>query len=347
MRALDGRGCSATVAGTANLANGGRGLTAALRKNGAIQTALVDDSGRVVHLDDLVSIWVRRPQRPVAEHTAPHVRDFVETEWRLALEALPWTADALWVNDPRAERALERNKIAQLSLAEGAGLDVPETIYSSIALDVVAFAERFETVAVKTAAGYMRELADGFEFAYTQRLTAAELAREDDAITAAPILVQEYVEKAFEVRATIVGEAIFATRIDSQASDRTMVDWRRYDFAAVGHSCHELPESVAHALHQFMADANLQFAAVDLIVTPDGRYVFLEANPSGQWLWLEALTGAPITSALAKLLTHEAISAQPARARKNPYSAGVEVELAGLEAATSSACGPGAPPTEL
>lgn len=39
-----------------------------------------------------------------------------------------------------------------------------------------------------------------------------------------------------------------------------------------------------------------------MIVTPKGDYVFLEINPDGQWLWIERLTGLPISEAIADLL---------------------------------------------
>jgi hypothetical protein len=34
-------------------------------------------------------------------------------------------------------------------------------------------------------------------------------------------------------------------------------------------------------------------------VTPEGRHVFLESNPAGEWLWLDELHGCAISSALA------------------------------------------------
>jgi len=37
-------------------------------------------------------------------------------------------------------------------------------------------------------------------------------------------------------------------------------------------------------------------------VTPENEYVFLELNPSGQWLWIEDLTGLPISAELENLL---------------------------------------------
>jgi hypothetical protein len=37
-------------------------------------------------------------------------------------------------------------------------------------------------------------------------------------------------------------------------------------------------------------------------LTPDGRYVFLEVNPAGQWLFIEGRTGQPISAGLAQTL---------------------------------------------
>ena len=46
----------------------------------------------------------------------------------------------------------------------------------------------------------------------------------------------------------------------------------------------------------------LAFGAIDLVLTPEGQYVFLEINPSGQWLWLEDKLGFPITERIAAWL---------------------------------------------
>jgi hypothetical protein len=40
----------------------------------------------------------------------------------------------------------------------------------------------------------------------------------------------------------------------------------------------------------------------DFAVTAEGVPIFLEMNPNGQWLWMEQLTGYPISEAIAKAL---------------------------------------------
>jgi len=44
------------------------------------------------------------------------------------------------------------------------------------------------------------------------------------------------------------------------------------------------------------------FAAIDLVLTPDNRYVFLESNPNGEWLWIEDALGYPISDAIVRYL---------------------------------------------
>jgi glutathione synthase/RimK-type ligase-like ATP-grasp enzyme len=51
-----------------------------------------------------------------------------------------------------------------------------------------------------------------------------------------------------------------------------------------------------------MDSLRLSFAAIDMIQSEDGEYVFLEVNPSGQWLWLDEMLNFGISEAIAKWL---------------------------------------------
>ena len=51
-----------------------------------------------------------------------------------------------------------------------------------------------------------------------------------------------------------------------------------------------------------MEGVDLRYGAIDLIETPDGEFVFLEVNPSGQWGWIADLGGLPIPEAVADML---------------------------------------------
>ncbi|MET7702710.1 hypothetical protein [Streptomyces sp. NPDC005485] len=296
------RGIDLAICGTKTLTQCNRSLSIELDALGNASCALRDNNGVPISLCDVKSVWHRRPHQPRSHHPDTQVRHFIETEHALAVLGLADALEVTWINHPRTEQWIERNKIAQLRLARSVDLRIPPTLYSSDPEDIQRFAQRYATVAVKSAAGWVRECAKGFEAAYTQRMTADELVSEAARLRVAPVLVQPYIEKHHELRVTMVGDRAFTCRIDSQASSRTAIDWRHYDFDNVAHVGTSLPRETLVSLQRFMRVANLRFAGIDLIVDMDGRYVFLEVNPSGQYLWLEALTGAPITAALADLL---------------------------------------------
>ena len=54
-----------------------------------------------------------------------------------------------------------------------------------------------------------------------------------------------------------------------------------------------------------MHELGLVFGTVDLKLTDNGEHVFLEINPQGQFLYIEILTGLPISRALAEFLAHD------------------------------------------
>ena len=68
------------------------------------------------------------------------------------------------------------------------------------------------------------------------------------------------------------------------------------------HEPFNLPNIITKHILTLMKTWKLKFAAIDMIVTPSGEYVFLEVNPNGQWGWIETLTGMPITDSLVELL---------------------------------------------
>ena len=65
---------------------------------------------------------------------------------------------------------------------------------------------------------------------------------------------------------------------------------------------HDLPADIGAALLEVVRGFGLRFCSADLVLTPDGRYVFLDLNPNGQWLWLEIEAGLPLSAAMADLL---------------------------------------------
>jgi glutathione synthase/RimK-type ligase-like ATP-grasp enzyme len=100
------------------------------------------------------------------------------------------------------------------------------------------------------------------------------------------------------VRVFIGGERVFACQIDTEH-----IDFRADPNPRIMPCA--LPADVAAWCLRAARALELLWTGIDLRRTPDGRHVFLEANPSPMFLGFEARTGLPLTEALAALLLEE------------------------------------------
>jgi glutathione synthase/RimK-type ligase-like ATP-grasp enzyme len=64
----------------------------------------------------------------------------------------------------------------------------------------------------------------------------------------------------------------------------------------------ELPACLSLKLTTLVRELGLVYGAVDLVENRDHEILFLEVNSMGQWLWIEDLTGLPISQAIARHL---------------------------------------------
>ena len=103
----------------------------------------------------------------------------------------------------------------------------------------------------------------------------------------------------------MVDEDVFAARIDTQDldEDKGKIDWRQGYDSGLRLSEFILPETIKDKCLALVHALGLNFGCIDLIVRPDGEYVFLECNPNGQWLWVELQTGMKISESIARFLS--------------------------------------------
>jgi glutathione synthase/RimK-type ligase-like ATP-grasp enzyme len=189
----------------------------------------------------------------------------------------------------------------QLSVATEVGLPVPPTVITNDPPTIrKAFADFGRMVVKPVKSGHVVHA--GQEHAiFTSRVLEQHLSELDSA-RLSPAIYQALIPKRFDLRITIVGQRIFAAAIDSQSDPAAVVDWRHTDNPHLPHHSVSLPENVAVKLLRLMDSLRLTFGAIDMIQTPGDEYVFLEVNPSGQWLWLDDMLGFGISDAVAEWL---------------------------------------------
>jgi glutathione synthase/RimK-type ligase-like ATP-grasp enzyme len=251
--------------------------------------------------------------REVPHIPDPKARELAESELRAALEGSLLALDAYWLNHPYANR-LARNKPLQLALAVREGLSVPETRITDDPDEIRELHRRWggQMVAKLVGGQIVAPTVDEQYVVYTTLVEEDDL-RSAAALAACPAIYQRRIEKAFDLRVTIVGERLFACRIDSQDTEQGAVDWRHAGVAALPIRTCELDADTAQRCLALMRRLDLDLAGLDLIVTPEGETIFLEVNAMGQWLWVQEATGMPIASAIVEQLLDGARSLSSGR----------------------------------
>ena len=251
-------------------------------------------------ISDVTSIWYRRPVAPdFGNEFAPEDARWLVGESLEALKGVWRTFEGFWVNRPEANEAAS-SKLEQLRRAERLGFHVPETLVTNEPAAVTEFAECTPLICKPLHSG--RITRNGTErLFFTSKVQPSDV----EALAASGMAVhlfQRCIDKAYEARVTVIGDRVFAVRLDSQLREETEVDWRRGDQSQLRHTVLELPDEVADYCLALVRSYGLEFAAIDLAYDTQGRYVFFEVNPNGQWAWLEQVTGIPLRAALADLL---------------------------------------------
>lgn len=266
------------------------------------------------------SVWLRlKPRfgRGLSEEDAFAVRE--RRDFLMGLTALSGTINL--INDPW-KQAWAKSKPIQLAIANRTGLSIPKTWISN---DVDALASIGRMVGGSLVYKPLTWLAslDG-KVLFTNSVTIEDLINNKQAIECAPGIFQEIVQKSCEYRITIIDEQVFTVRIFSQELNDTTLDWRRNQRDVRYEKC-TLPEYIESKLLNLMHELGLRYAAIDLIETINGEYIFLEANPGGNWFWLEKQVGIPISKALASSLSKEPFGVKQMPNRRFAADGGAEI----------------------
>lgn len=271
-----------------------------VQDDGSIEGEIVT-SNRSVAFKDICAAWYRRPQSLFAWNTNPlstELQDYIRAQSSLTLRTLCGTLQTLWVSHPYK---LQRAEIKALQLAEAskAGLNTRPTLISNRPETVAAFRDQLG----ETACAVKSLMPTGVKDKDGYRMPLTTLLPKDhplDSVALSPTIFQPYIPKAAELRCVVLGNKIFSAKINSQDNENTRVDWRAEHCQLEPFT---LPEQVEASLLRLMDSFDINFASLDMIITPEGEYVFLELNPNGQWLWLELELGLPLVANMADLLT--------------------------------------------
>jgi glutathione synthase/RimK-type ligase-like ATP-grasp enzyme len=223
---------------------------------------------------------VSRPDLPDAEQAYNGGNDA-----RSLFESLLIHLPARWVNGWRAFQ-LHQTKPVQLAMVAALAVPVPATTLGNDPEAVRAFAAKHPHCIFKPVQGG----------AHTRPVTPAHLTNENlKSLAFAPVTLQEEVAGT-NIRVFVAGERILACEVKTET-----LDYR--DTADPSIVVHPLPAEVQRQCAAIAKALELLWTGIDFRLTPEGRYVFLEANPSPMFRGFESRCGLPLTESLAALLT--------------------------------------------
>jgi ATP-grasp ribosomal peptide maturase len=254
----------------------------------------LSSGGRLVGIEGLRSVWVRRPGTPAGRAEQPSA--WLTEETSQALYGMLRGCGARWMNHPDAARRA-RFKPWQLRVAQRCGLPVPATLITTFPRAAEEFAERFPDLVVKPVSGAHPK--DPPRAVPTSRVPPDA---DFSAVAHGPTLLQRRVAKRADIRLTVVGDRLLAAR-KAADPDAGEIDVRFAPPTSPWRPA-EVQPRYAEAIRAYMKEVELSYGAFDFAEDADGTWWFLECNQSGQFGFVEVETAQPIARAVAEWLAH-------------------------------------------
>ncbi|WP_394674518.1 MvdC/MvdD family ATP grasp protein [uncultured Chryseobacterium sp.] len=260
-------------------------------------------------LDDIAAVWYRRAYNignGLKEEMDAKFYGAAMGEIRNTLFGFLESIDAYSLGKPSVYRRLD-SKEEQLKIAEKIGLKIPETCMTNNPEQARQFILKHKNVIGKMQTGFAI-YEDGVENVVFTNVIDKDKLEELDSLQYCPMQFQTRLEKKKELRVTVVGQDIYAFEIDSQKSEAAKVDWRKDGLNLIDQWVEtQLPREIERKLLELLDVYHVDYGAIDIILTPEDEYYFIEINAAGEFFWLDNLTnGNLISKSIADLLCDKA-----------------------------------------
>jgi len=225
------------------------------------------------------SFWFRKWDKSYFDEEYKNTETFKLIEYIYHL-----TKDfCFWLNNPYD--CDSNNKLTQHIYANRVGLNVPS-------LNILNKKEQLESLVLDSSNQFitksfgsqiMQNDSDGNTlFAFTNIIDNELINKSADSFF--PSLIQEYIEKEFEIRTFYLDGEFYSMAIFSQDNEKTKIDFRHYDNKIPNRlEPISLPKDIENKLKVFIKQINTNCGSFDLIQSISGDLYFIECNALGQF----------------------------------------------------------------
>ena len=199
------------------------------------------------------------------------------------------------------------NKLNHFAEAKKLGLKTPETVIFSQKSDLANFFKETnqKEVVVKSISDVLvLNISNDREsyMSYTEEFNIDDLSAVTESFF--PSLFQEKLDKKYELRIFYLHNKFYPMAIFSQNDPQTQVDFRKYNYIKPNRNLpFMLPVCVETRLQKLMDVLSLNTGSIDMIVTKDNEYYFLEVNPVGQFGMVSVPCNYYLEREIAKILS--------------------------------------------
>jgi len=203
----------------------------------------------------------------------------------------------------------DTNKLSNLYAAKKCGISIPHTKVVSSLTELKAFASihaKIITKPVKFSFVNINTMNKKYSVFFTTKVftlsyinSLLKINTYNEEIY--PTLIQEYIEKKYEIRVFYTDNSFYPMCIFSQANSKTREDFRNYDFDRPNRFVpFRFEKSFISKLKKFASLTGIKSGSIDIVVNSNNDYIFLEVNPIGQFQWLSKNCNYFIEKQLAK-----------------------------------------------
>jgi ATP-GRASP peptide maturase of grasp-with-spasm system len=171
------------------------------------------------------------------------------------------------------------SKIEELTYANKCGLKTPDFVICSDKKTFLDFYKKHKgNVITKTIGDPSTFFRTGLHW-FTNKVNLSDVPKNF-----ALSLFQEMIKKSFELRIFYLKGKCYSSAIFSQNDKQTQIDFRHYNNKKPNRVIpYKLPKEIESKISKFMNLSNLNSGSIDMILTPNNEYYFLEVNPIGQF----------------------------------------------------------------
>lgn len=237
---------------------------------------LIKFRNTIVDIDEIEVVWYRRGFISVGEFKRseiPQFNSYLSHNKNVLHEYLQYK-----LSDKRQINCFNKanvNKLIVNDIAKEIGLKIPESYINNKLLTRKKYKKTITKPITPSFLGGINNIRID---SYTKILQKENIKSFNTS------LIQEYVEKKFEIRTFYLLGKCWSMAIISQTDSKTQVDFRRYNNDVPNRTVpFKLPESIEEMIGKLMKRISLESGSIDLLYSTDNIFYFLEVNPVGQF----------------------------------------------------------------